>query len=142
MIGVGRTATAQVTIGTGYVREIFLNNDGYNYTSPPVITFTPSPAGDDAKGVGILTTVGNITSIKEILMTNSGAGYTTEPTITISGGGGAGAAATCSIETVYDGVIRFTMIDGGVGYSTVPTVSVTQPGAGTCLLYTSDAADE
>ena len=134
LIGVGRTATAQVTIGTGYVREIFLNNDGYNYTSPPVITFTPSPAGDDAKGVGILTTVGNITSIKEILMTNSGAGYTTEPTITISGGGGAGAAATCSIETVYDGVIRFTMIDGGVGYSTVPTVSVTQPGAGTTAI--------
>ena len=117
LIGVGRTATAQAILGTGYVREIFLNNDGYNYSSPPIITFSPSPAGDDARGVGILTTVGNITSLKEILMTNAGAGYTVEPTITISGGGGTGAAATWSVETVYDGVIRFTLIDGGVGYS-------------------------
>ena len=134
LIGVGRTATAQAILGTGYVREIFLNNDGYNYSSAPIITFSPSPAGDSARGVGILTTVGNITSLKEILMTNAGAGYTVAPTVTISGGGGAGAAATCSIESVYDGVIRFTLIDGGVGYSTVPTVTVAQPGAGTTAI--------
>ena len=134
LIGIGRTAIAQASLGSGYVREIFLNNDGFNYTSPPTITFSPSPAGDDAKGVGILTTVGNITSIKEILMTNAGAGYTVEPTITITGGGGAGAAATCSIETVFEGVIRFTMIDNGVGYSTAPTVTVSQPGAGTTAI--------
>ena len=134
LIGIGRTAVAQASLGSGYVREIFLNNDGFNYTSTPTITFSPSPAGDDAKGVGILTTVGNITSIKEILMTNAGAGYTVEPTITITGGGGAGAAATCSIETVFEGVIRFTMIDNGVGYSTAPTVTVSQPGAGTTAI--------
>ena len=134
LIGIGRTAVAQASLGSGYVREIFLNNDGFNYTSTPTITFSSSPAGDDAKGVGILTTVGNITSIKEILMTNAGAGYTVEPTITITGGGGAGAAATCSIETVYEGVIRFTMIDNGVGYSTAPTVTVSQPGAGTTAI--------
>ena len=134
LIGIGRTAVAQASLGSGYVRKIFLNNDGFNYTSPPTITFSPSPAGDDARGVGILTTVGNITSVKEILMTNAGAGYTVEPTITITGGGGAGAAATCSIETVFNGVIRFTMIDNGVGYSTAPTVTVSQPGAGTTAI--------
>ena len=141
LIGIGRTAVAQASLGSGYVRKIFLNNDGFNYTSPPTITFSPSPAGDDARGVGILTTVGNVTSVKEILMTNAGAGYTVEPTITITGGGGAGAAATCSIETVFEGVIRFTMIDNGVGYSTAPTVTVSQPGAGTTAIGIASISD-
>ena len=141
LIGIGRTAIAQASLGSGYVREIFLNNDGSNYTSPPTITFSPSPAGDDARGVGILTTVGGVTSIEKILMTNAGAGYLTEPTITITGGGGAGAAATCSIETVFNGVIRFTMIDNGVGYSTAPTVTVSQPGAGTTAIGIASISD-
>ena len=141
LIGIGRTAVAQASLGSGYVRKIFLNNDGFNYTSPPTITFSPSPAGDDARGVGILTTVGGVTSIEKILMTNAGAGYLTEPTITITGGGGAGAAATCSIETVFNGVIRFTMIDNGVGYSTAPTVTVSQPGAGTTAIGIASISD-
>ena len=131
LVGVGRTATATAALGVGYVSEIFLNNDGYNYTSAPVITFTDSPANDPARAVGIITTVGNITSLKEILLINAGSGYTVAPTMTITGGGGIGAAATCSIETVYNGVVRINVTDGGVGYSTVPTIQVGQPGAGT-----------
>ncbi len=131
LVGVGRTATATAALGIGYVSEIFLNNDGYNYTSAPVITFTDSPANDPARAVGIITTVGNITSLKEILLINAGSGYTVAPTMTITGGGGIGAAATCSIETVYNGVVRINVTDGGVGYSTVPTIQVGQPGAGT-----------
>ena len=46
------------------------------------------------------------------------------PTITITGGGGIGAAATCSIETTQKGVFRFVMLDTGVGYSTTPSVTV------------------
>ena len=69
--------------------------------------------------------------IEKILITNAGSGYTEAPTISFIGGGGAGAAATCSIETVYQGVISFNVIDGGVGYSTAPTVTVSGPGAGT-----------
>ena len=131
LVGVGRTATATAALGVGYVNEIFLNNDGYNYTSAPDITFTDSPANDPARAVGIITTVGNITSLKEILLINAGSGYTVAPTMTISGGGGIGAAATCSIETVFTGVVRINVTDGGVGYSTVPTIQVGQPGAGT-----------
>ena len=131
LVGVGRTAEVAASIGTGYVREIFLNNDGSGFTSPPIITFSDSPSNQPARGVGILTTRANITSIEKILMTSAGAGYNTPPIITISGGGGTGAAATCSIEPTYQGVIRFNIIDGGVGYSTAPTVTVGQPGAGT-----------
>ncbi|MBA41970.1 MAG: hypothetical protein CMC69_01905 [Flavobacteriaceae bacterium] len=131
LVGVGRTAEVAASIGTGYVREIFLNNDGSGFTSPPIITFSDSPSNQPARGVGILTTRANITSIEKILMTSAGAGYNTPPIITISGGGGTGAAATCSIETVYNGVINFNVLDGGVGYGTEPSIAVTQPGAGT-----------
>ena len=131
LVGVGRTAEVAASIGIGYVREIFLNNDGSGFTSPPTITFSASPAFTDARAVGILTTRANVTSIEKILMTSAGAGYITPPTITISGGGGTGAAATCSIETVFQGVINFNVVDGGVGYGTEPSIAVTQPGAGT-----------
>ena len=131
LVGLGRTATATASLGQGYVQKIFLNNDGSGFTSPPTITFSDSPAGDPARAIGILTTRANITSIEKILMINAGSGYTTAPTISITGGGGTGAAATCSLETEYTGVIRVNLIDGGVGYGTEPTVTIAAPGAGT-----------
>ena len=127
LVGYGRTATANANIETGYIRKIFLNNDGSGFTSPPTVAISTSPTGqvgDNATAVGILTTRANITSIKELLLTNAGAGYTVAPTITITGGGGIGAAATCSIETIQKGVFRFVMLDIGVGYSTTPSVTV------------------
>ena len=131
LVGLGRTAEATASIGVGYVSEIFLNNDGSGFTSRPTITFEDSPANDPARAIGILTTRANITSIEKILMISAGSGYTTAPTISITGGGGTGAAATCSVETTYNGVLRVNMIDGGVGYGTEPTVTIGQPGAGT-----------
>ena len=136
LIGVGKTASAiaiiQGTETSGYVREIFLNNDGSGYTSPPTIGFTTSPTnqtGDTPEAIGILTTKSGVTSIEKILLINAGAGYTVAPTITFSGGGGSGAAATCSIITSGQGVIRYSVTDGGVGYGTAPTVTVAAPPA-------------
>ena len=131
LIGVGRTALASATINTGYVRQIFLNNDGYGYTSNPVVTISASPTGligDNATAVAITTIRGGVRSVERLYLTNAGAGYTVPPTITILGGGGAGAAATCSIETTYNGLIRFTITDAGVGYGTAPVVTVSAPG--------------
>ena len=64
LIGIGVTATASAVINTGYVRQVFLNNDGSGFTSPPVITFEDplDNTGTTATAVGILTTVGGITS--------------------------------------------------------------------------------
>ena len=136
LIGVGKTATAigiiQGTETSGYIKEIFLNNDGSGYTSPPTIGFTTSPTnqtGDTPEAIGILTTKSGVTSIEKILLINAGAGYTVAPTITFSGGGGSGAAATCSIITSGQGVIRYSVTDGGVGYGTAPTVTVAAPPA-------------
>ena len=133
LVGVGRTATAVASIDTGYIREIFLNNDGSGFTGTPVVSISTSPsglAGDNAKAVAITTTRANITSVEKILLTNTGANYTSPPIITISGGGGTGAAATCSINTTSKGVIRFTMTDNGVGFGTAPIVTVSVPPAG------------
>jgi len=131
LIGVGRTATATATVDTGYIKEIFLNNDGYGYTSNPVVAISTSPTGNpnnDATAVAITTVKAGVRSVERIYLTRAGVGYTIPPTITIYGGGGAGAAATCSIETTYQGVVRFVVTDGGVGYSTVPIVTVGPPG--------------
>ena len=138
LIGIGRTATATATITgfaatTGYIKQIFINNDGSGYTSVPTIAISTSPtgnAGDNAVAVGFLTTRARITSLERILLTNAGAGYTVAPTITISGGGGTGAAATCSIETTSSGVLRFVITDGGIGYGTAPMVTVNHSSVG------------
>ena len=138
LIGIGRTATATASIvgfaaTTGYINQIFINNDGSGYTSAPSVTISTSPTwngGDNAVAVGFLTTRASITSLERILLTNAGAGYTVAPTITISGGGGTGAAATCSIETTSSGVLRFVITDGGIGYGTAPMVTVNHSSVG------------
>jgi len=133
LVGVGRTATAVASIDTGYIREIFLNNDGSGFTGTPTVAISTSPSGlsgDNATAVAFTTSRANVTSIEKILLTNAGANYTTPPIITFSGGGGTGAAATCSINTTSKGVIRFTMTDNGVGFGTAPTVTVSVPPAG------------
>ena len=134
LVGVGRTALASASINTGYIREIFLNNDGSGYTGVPVVSISTSPSGqvgDNATAVAFTTERAGVRSVEKILMTNAGANYTSAPIITLSGGGGTGAAATCSIEKSFKGVIRFTVTDNGVGYGTDALVTVAQPGAGT-----------
>ena len=135
LIGIGITAVAsasiQGTVSSGYIKQIFLNNDGSGYTSNPVVAISSSPtgqSGDNATAVAITTARGGVRSIETIYITNAGAGYTVPPTITISGGGGVGAAVTCSIETTYKGIVRFTITDGGVGYGTAPIITVSAPG--------------
>ena len=125
----GTRATASASIGSGCIQKITLNNDGSGYTSTPTVSITAAPAGgNNAEAVAITTTRNNITSIEEIRLVNAGTGYTVAPTITITGGGGTGAAATCSIQTNKKGVFKVVVTDGGAGYSTAPSVSFTLPG--------------
>jgi hypothetical protein len=124
LIGIGRTATAIATIGTGYVRKITLNNDGYGYTSPPVVSISSAPfGGTNAIAEPITEVNSGVYAIKGIILKNAGIGYTIPPTITIIGNG-TGAAATCSIETSRSGVISINLTDNGVGYSTAPYVTI------------------
>ena len=124
LIGLGRTATGTATIGTGYIRQITLNNDGYGYTSPPTIGISSAPlGGTNASAKAITEFKSGFYDIKQIVLTNAGAGYTIAPNILIIGNG-AGAAATCGIETSQSGVISINLTDNGVGYSTAPYVNI------------------
>lgn len=125
LIGTGSTASATAVINTGYIRQIYLNNDGYDYTSTPTVAISSAPiGGQNASAVAITTSKGGVYSIQSIVLTNAGAGYTTIPSISIVGGGGTGAIATCSIETNLSGITRFNIISGGSGYVNSPIVSV------------------
>ena len=124
LIGLGRTATATAGIGSGYIRQITLNNDGYGYTSIPTIGISSAPSGGtNASAKAIAELKSGFYSIKQIVLTNAGAGYTIAPIITIIGNG-IGAAATCVIETSQSGVISINLTDNGVGYSTAPLVTI------------------
>jgi len=130
LVGVAETATATVGVSSGCVSQIFLNNDGSGFTSAPTITFSDAPAGGhNALAVAITTERANITSVLRIEMTNAGAGYTEAPTISISGGGGSGAAATCSISTTF-GVQQVVVGTAGTGYSASPTITIDAPPSG------------
>ena len=130
LVGVGITATATVGISSGCINEIFLNNDGSGYTSAPNVAISSAPAGgQNAYAVAITTERANITSIYRIEMTNTGAGYTVAPTITITGGGGSGAAATCSITSTY-GVQQVLVSAAATGYSATPFTTMTAPPTG------------
>lgn len=130
LVGVAQTATATVGVSSGRVTEIFLNNDGSGFTSAPTITFSNAPeGGHNASAVAITTQRANVTSIFRLEMTNAGAGYTQAPTISISGGGGSGAAATCSISTTF-GVQQVVVGAAGTGYSAAPIVTVAAPPSG------------
>ncbi len=131
LIGIGRTAQAQAVINTGSISEIFLNNDGSGFSSAPLVSISTSPntlSGSDATAVAFTTSRANVTSVEKILITNAGFGYTEAPTITFTGGGGTGAAATCSINTSSNGVVRYIVSDGGIGFGTAPTVTISGGG--------------
>ena len=132
LVGIGRTALASPVRATGFIDEIFLNNDGSGFTGTPTVSISTSPSSlnnSDATAVAFTTTRANVTSIEKILITNAGIGYTETPTITITGGGGTGAAATCSINTTTSGgIVRYIVTDGGIGFGTAPTVTVSGGG--------------
>ena len=133
LVGSGVTATATATVNTGYVRNIFLNDDGSGYTSPPTVVIGGAPSGGgniDATAVAITTVRGGVHSIESIRITNAGFGYTEAPTITFTGGGGTGAAATCSVETSLRGVTAISISEEGRGYTVAPAISFVTTGAG------------
>ncbi len=144
LISVGSTATLGVTTTTGYLRNIILNNDGYDYTQIPTVAITTAPAGGtDATAVAITTSVNNVYSVKEILLTNTGAGYTVAPTVTIVSTAttatngvttyhGVGAAATATLVTSGVGIASVTIGVGnsGSGYPTAPELYFTTPTSG------------
>lgn len=128
----GETASANIGISSGYIRRVFINNDGSGYVGIPTVSFTPPPNGGvQASGVAITTCKGGICSIKEILLINPGSGYTSIPEVIIhSNGYGVGAAATAELVTRSYGVGIATIQSDGDGYVNPPSVTISSPGLG------------
>ena len=133
LVSMGTTATAQALVaGSGVVNKVYLNNDGYGYVSAPTVTVEQPPAGGlRATAVAITTSIGGaLRAIKDVVLVNAGFGYTVTPKITITGGGGTGAAATCSISN--NSVYKINVVNGGENYYVTPSITVSNPtGAGT-----------
>jgi hypothetical protein len=128
LFSTGEQATVTPSLTSGYVRRIFINNDGYGYRMPPNVSISTAPVGGiNATAVAITTYIGGVYSVKEVLLTNAGAGYTTTPQISFVGGSGVGAAATCEIVKDYFGITNFNITNGGVGYSTEPNITIPLP---------------
>ena len=142
LISIGSTATLGVTTASGYIRKIFLNEDGYDYDKVPTVAIGTAPAGGtDATAVAITTSINGVNSVKEILLTNAGAGYTVAPTVTIvsateviKGVGlttyGVGAAATALVVTDSSGIRNVSITNPGDGYPTAPTLFFGTPTSG------------
>ena len=140
LISIGSTATLNIGTSSGYIRNIFLNEDGYDYTTTPnVVIAGPGPVGGGvtATAVAITTSVYGVHSVKEILLTNAGAGYTTPPTVTIVSTAttatngittynGVGAAATANLGpagTAGVQIITTGVGNSGSGYADAATIT-------------------
>jgi len=142
LISVGSTSTLGVTTTSGYIRNIFLNDDGYDYDKIPTVSISTAPAGGvNATAVAITTSINGVNSVKEILLTNTGSGYTTTPTVTIvstastilgvgSTTYGVGAAATATLVTDSAGIGNVSIASSGSGYPTAPTLFFNTPTSG------------
>ena len=147
LISIGSTATLGVTTTSGYIRNIILNNDGYEYTATPTVSIsTAPPGGIDATAVAITTSNDDFSSVEEILLTNPGAGYTETPTVTIVSATstetngviithGVGAAATATLVTTDSGIGTISITNNGSGYPTEPIIYFNTPisGVGTAV---------
>ena len=122
------TATSSVAgIATGAVNELVLINDGYGYSSTPIVSISTSPNGSslaNATAVAI-TTIGygqTTYSVQSLKITNPGFGYTQAPTVTFIGDGN-GTEARANIGTT--GVVNIISLSGGSEYTEVPNVAIT-----------------
>lgn len=61
--------------------------------------------------------------VASVRITSGGSGYTSAPTVSFTGGGGSGASATASINTVTGQVTAVSVTNSGTGYTSPPTVT-------------------
>lgn len=128
LIGSGNTATINPLLGTGYVKQVYMVQDGYGYSTPPQVVFTEAPLGGiTAQAVAITTSINGTVSVKDVLITHAGSGYQKPPKITFVGGNGIGAAATCEIVTNSYGIVSANVVQEGNGYITPPEIIISAP---------------
>ena len=126
-------------------KSTFTKPAGYEAASNTLIAYDIT-AGDDYPDIGRYVTAsldsGNVVldgnwsrRVNQVTVTNVGSGYTSAPAITISGGGGTGAAATCTINAAGQ-IDSYTITDNGYNYTSNPTITIAAPSSGTTATAT------
>lgn len=77
----GSAFVANCIINTGVLGPVTILNQGTGYSTPPIVSISTSPTGDNAEAISTINSLGEVSSIRYI---NAGSGYTSNPTITIS----------------------------------------------------------
>ena len=140
--GTGTGASATVSLTSGAVTSVNVIEPGLGYTSAPPVSVVGSGSGasvtaliaakgnfktgetvksqsNTAKAVAVKT----FDQISSIILHDNGAKYTSAPTVTISGGGGTGATAVATINSVGQ-VSGVNLTATGSGYTSEPTVTI------------------
>ena len=129
LAGIGSTAIATVDsfASQGALQQIFLNDDGYGYTSTPTVSIEPSPAGVTSSRAGAFaftTERSGLYSVDQVVLQNPGFAYTEAPAFTF-GGPGVGAAATASLTN--SGITSIRITDLGTNYVSAPIITIQHP---------------
>ncbi len=138
----GAGASASVTLTSGVVTSVNVTEPGTGFTTAPIVSIQGSGSGaavtalisdggnfetgetvksraNTAKAVPVRT----FDAISSIILYDNGAKYTSAPTVTISGGGGSGAVATTTINSVGQ-VSGITVTSPGSGYTSDPIITI------------------
>lgn len=131
LAGIGSTALALVDsfASQGALQQIFLNDDGYGYTSAPSVVIGQSPAGvtsSRATAFAFTTERSGLYSVDQLVLQNPGFAYTEPPPFSF-GGPGVGAAATSSLTN--SGITSIRITDTGTNYFQPPTITIQHPSA-------------
>lgn len=129
------------------IRNYLLDYQGMDYVDSSVSDFDLAPVYDKAAAmfrslninnpydVRLIKASSSVNwlnyykySIQSIVVIAGGSGYTGAPTITITGGGGSGATAQVTIDTINGVVLEVDMVTYGSGYTTQPTITFTGGG--------------
>ena len=114
----------QSTTG-GLARIWIFDPEDFNFTqAAPNANTGPQPYTAVERrtfGTGAVATAVIAAVLSGITLQDGGTEYTSAPTITISGGGGTGATATCTVDAGQ--VDSITLTNPGSGYTSTPTVT-------------------
>lgn len=120
LIPISNRAEVEMTVGTGYIKEFKILNEGTGFKSAPSIAVEPPQVGTDPNVVALLTNPNNnieTPAIKQLVVFNSGSGYTSDPGVAVVGDG-KGAIIRAGISTFPDsiGIVDFIVSNPGSGY--------------------------
>lgn len=76
----GQGFIATCVLNEGVLGPIGIVSTGNNYSSPPLVSISTSPTGDNAEVLTYINSSGSISSVRYV---NAGSGYTSSPSISI-----------------------------------------------------------